>query len=233
MSDLDQLTSSAGLIFSGTVVRRNESTVAILPASDNLYSIQVDLGIRIDPVLGDLKGKLVTLDKAKEGILSPGQKAIFFTNSWLHGGGIAVKEITHLDLKEQESVIQAVSRIPDNYLKSRLQSSEAVVEAEVTAIREVRQQSLRRDEPHWQIAVLSVRKALKGKPDTSDLYFPTSMDKKWYRAPRFHKGQNGIFILHRTEGHPTALDPVDVQPASRLAAITQMLTDLNSQGGIQ
>lgn len=233
MSDLDQLTSSAGLIFSGTVVRRNESTVAILPASDNLYTIQVDLGIRVDPVLGELKGKLVTLDKAREGTLSPGQKAIFFTTSWLHGGGIAVKEITHLDLKEQQSVIQAVSQIPDNYLKSRLQSSEAVVEAEVTAIRQVEEQSLPRDEPHWQIAVLSIRQTLKGKPDSNSLYFPSSMDKKWYRAPRFQKGQNAIFLLHRTEGHLTALDPMDVQPTSRLAAITQMLTDLNSQGGIK
>ena len=36
--------------------------VAILPISDNLYTIKVDLGIRIDPVLGGLKGKLVTFD---------------------------------------------------------------------------------------------------------------------------------------------------------------------------
>jgi hypothetical protein len=126
-----------------------------------------------------------------------------------------------------------VGRIPDNYLKSRLQSSEAVVVAEVTAIRVVEEQSFRRDEPHWQIAVLAIRETLKGKPDSNNLYFPTSMDKKWYKAPRFHKGQSGIFLLHRTEGHLTALDPVDVQPVSRLEAITQMLTDLNPQGGIK
>ena len=49
MVTLSELTSSAGLIFSGTVIKIGESAVPELPARKNLLVVRVDRGLRVDP----------------------------------------------------------------------------------------------------------------------------------------------------------------------------------------
>src|SRR5262249_37941842 len=152
--------------------------------------VRVDRGLRVDPVLGDLRGKMITVAAAAPESLRVGQKAVFFTNSWIHGRGIAVREVEHMDVGEENMVAAAVSQLPQIHLHERLQSAAMVVEAEVVRIGPVERTSLERNAALWKAAELKVEKVLRGKPLKSTVvYFPTSDHPMWARAPRFKEGQ--------------------------------------------
>ena len=98
MPSILELTRSSGFIFAGTVLERGTSTVPSVSADQKLVIVRLDRALRIDPVLGDLRGRKITVAALDSTKLSVGQQAVFFTNSWVHGGGIAVREVAHLDI---------------------------------------------------------------------------------------------------------------------------------------
>jgi hypothetical protein len=234
MPSVLELARSSGLIFSGTVVQRGTSTVPAVPPSSNLVVVRVDRGIRVDPVHGDIKGKLITVVPTEA--LAPGQRAVFFTNSWIHGQGIAVREVAHLDPGEEARAAEAVSQLPLLHLQERLQGAELVARGEVVRVSAVERKTFERNAPLWAAAELKVDRALRGKPRTSaTVYFPTSDHPMWVGAPRFKERQRGIFILRAPSRNATpseaalaadslvALDAADVQPESGLHAVEELL----------
>src|SRR5215470_4517755 len=120
MPSISELTRSAGFIFSGTVVERGKSTVPAVKPNEKLVVVRFDRGLRIEPVLGDLRGKMITLAATASEVFVPGQKAVFFANSWVHGGGIAVREIGHVDISEEDRVAAAIDQLPQAHLEERL-----------------------------------------------------------------------------------------------------------------
>ena len=237
MSIVD-LTRSASLIFSGTVVKLGASELPTLPAREHYAVIQVDRGLRVDPALGDLRRKSITMvTKPASGDLKEGQKAVFFTRSWIHGKGIAVHEVGRLGIESEDAVANAVAALPDLHVKERLQSAQRVLLAEVSEIRKVPNQKRTRDAPFWSVAVLTVIEALKGGAESAQVFFPTSKTRPWFRAPRFTLHQRGVFLLHADEPRAvgwldgttaanetfTALDPADFQPESRVEEIKKLL----------
>src|SRR5260370_14394193 len=75
-------------------------------------------------------------------------------------------------------------------------------------------------DPLWWEAMLQVESVAKGKPVQGQLilYFPHTNDQRWGGAPKFEKGQEGIFLLHAEEGKKfgagayTALDAQGFHP---------------------
>lgn len=62
---------------------------------------------------------------------------------------------------------------------------------------------------HWREAVIEVHDVHKGEhaPSQIVINFPASMDVRWYKAPKFEPGQQGHFLLRRTQ--------VEEKPAAR------------------
>jgi hypothetical protein len=243
MKSIVELTRSSGFIFSGTVVERGSSKVPVVLAAENLVVVRLDRALRVNPVLGDLNGKLITVAAADPQSLKVGQKAVFFANSWVHGGGIAVRESDHVDVQEEDRVAAAVIELPKTYLMDRLKSAKLVVHAEVARISAVDKRSNERNVALWAAAELRVQKELLGQaPKSTVVFFPTAQWPPWTSAPRFKQGQRGIFILHapaqdRTlsettleAGSLTALDPADFQPESEMQGIEQLLLTMASEG---
>jgi hypothetical protein len=237
MSILD-LTRSASLIFSGTVVKLGASDLPILPAREYYAVIQVDRSLRVDSALGDLRSKSITMAmKPGSGDLKEGEKRVFFTRSWIHGKGIAVHEVGRLGIESEDAVAKAVADLPDLHLNDRLQSAERVVLAEVSEIRDVANQRRARSAPFWSAAVLRVVEALKGGTEGVQVLFPTSKSRPWFRAPRFALHQRGVFLLRTNapqavrwlegitavNGALTALDAADFQPESRVEQVKELL----------
>jgi hypothetical protein len=109
-------------------------------------------------------------------------------------------------------------------------------------------------DPKWREAVIEVAKTEKGSPGKKEVVvrFPSSNDVRWYKAPKFVPGQEGVFILHKTQkpARPaaarrlratvtaaeaetteafTALDPVDFQPLAQKPEIRSLINaDLQS-----
>jgi len=236
MPSVLDLTRSAGLIFSGTVIKIGDSTVPDVPSRENLAVVRVDRALRADPVLGDLRGKMITVAALAAEDLSPGQRAVFFTNSWIHGRGIAVREVAHWDVQEEDNVALTIAQLPQIHLQERLQSAESVVEAEVVRISTVERTSFDRNAALWAAAELKVERVLRGEQRQSTVvYFPTSDHPLWARAPHFKECQQGIFILHAPNRNATpseatlgtdslvALDPADFQPESQLQEVEKLL----------
>jgi hypothetical protein len=235
----NELVRSSSLIFSGTVVERGTSTVPAVPPNEKLVVVRVDRGLRVDPVLGDLRGKMITVVATAPESLSPGQQAVFFTNSWIHGRGIAVRESEHWDIGEEDAVASAVAQLPQHHLGERLASAELVVDAEVVDISPVEKRSPERRAALWAAAQLHVRKVLRGQARSSTMvYFPTAQWPPWTDAPRFTLHQQGIFILHVPTRNATlsdatleadslvALDPADFQAESQLPQVEKLLASI-------
>jgi hypothetical protein len=236
------LTRSSGLIFSGTVVRLGESTVPSLPPDKDFVVIKVERGLRVDPVLGDLKGKLITMAPAKPGSLRPEERAVFFTHSWIHGDGIAVRELAHADVQAEPEVAALVERLPEFHLADRLLAAKLVVVAEVVEIKHLKRTSYERDAALWAAAQLRIERVLRGVPtEPVIVYFPTSVGPPWFNAPRFEVRQRGVFILHAPSDKTlsdkslpsdglVALDPTDFLPESRLPQVEKVLAGFDQEG---
>jgi hypothetical protein len=232
----ESLVRSAGLIFAGTVEERGRSSVPAIKPADNLIVVRVDRGLRVDKALGDIRGKLITVAVKDPKAFRAGQQAVFFTNSWIHGQGIAVREVEHADVQAQDSVAAIVAKLPELHLKDRLLAAVLVVHAVVTRVGPVERVSLVRDDALWRTAELNVLNVLRGAPRSPTIvHFPTSKHPDWARAPRFTEGQRGVFVLHPASGskHPSlaalppgalvVLDPDDFQPESRLAEVENLV----------
>ena len=228
MPSIDDLARQASLVFIGTVTELGTSTVPVLPASENLVVVRVDRSLRVDPVLGDLRGKLITVGASVSPTVKVGQRAIFFTTSWIHGSGIAVHEVAHVDPDQEQEIATAIARLPQRHLKDRIQNAAAVVTGQVTHIGAQRQSRRRRNAAFWAPADLRVDRVLLGPvQQATTLFFPTTSRPPWSNAPKFSVGQKGIFILHAVSrpsnaffedldpGSLIALDPDDFQPESQ------------------
>ena len=235
MPTIGDLALACGLIFSGTVVQHGASTVPDVPPAPNLIVVRVEHALRADPVLGDLSGKMITVAAVAPEQPRVGEKAIFFTQSWVHGRGIAAREVAHIDAREEKEVAAAVAQLPQLHMRDRLQNAQVVVEAEVTVVRPIKPTMPERNAALWGAAELKIARVLRGRPIASAVvYFPTSNHPMWMRAPRFRPGQRGVFILHApSRANPSeaslppnslvALDPEDYQPEAQLADVQKML----------
>lgn len=233
---VEELVRSTGLIFAGTVVELGASSVSAVKAAENLIVVRVDRGLRVDKALGELRGKMITVEVRDPKGFRPGQKAVFFTRSWIHGEGIAVREAEHAELQVQDSVAAAVAKLPEDHLADRLRGAALVVLAEVVRVGPVERVSLDRNDALWRAVELNVLRVLRGTPQTPTVaYFPTSKHPDWAGAPRFTERQRGVFVLQSPSGSPNpslaalpagalvVLDADDFQPESRLTDVERLV----------
>ncbi|MGC1379788.1 MAG: hypothetical protein WA814_02050 [Candidatus Baltobacteraceae bacterium] len=214
MQSLSDLVQSSTFIFSGTVLERGASSVPFVPPNEKLITVRLDKSLRTDPVLGDLRGQTITVEVGSSEQFTAGQQVLFLANSWVHGRGIAVREVAHLDPKEADRVAAAVAELPQRHLLDRLQDAQAVVDAKITKI-DPPGFTFDQHDGLWAAAHITVNTTLKGSAPAK-FYFATAEWPPWNRAPRFQKGQAGIFILHVPA--PDAVSDGGTLPAGSLVA---------------
>jgi hypothetical protein len=232
---IDELTRSSSFVFLGTVLEKGASNLIAVDPHDDLVLVRVDRALRVDPALGDVQGKTVTVETPNGDELQAGAQAVFFAQSWIHAEEIAVREVARLGPESADDVAAAVGRLPDLHLAERLAGAVAVVQAEVRATQPVPGLLRDRQSPLWAQADLDVLSTLKGDAEGKRLFFPTSDSHHWYDAPKFTPGQRGVIVLHADDPLAgkwldgiggdvvTALDPADVQPESELEHVRALL----------
>jgi len=241
--DIPKLVDASSFIFTGTVVELGKSTVANLAARANFAVIRIERSLRSDPALGNLRDRLVTVALLERGELQPNQRAVFFTLDWIHGGGIAAREISHVDARFESEVDSSVEQQPRRHLADRLGSSVLVIVAKVVSVKPTPFDVRWRNAPQWAVASLESLDALRGRPtEGTTIMFPTSGRPTWALAPRLSEGQRSIFLLHRppswaplpespqflTSEAFTLLDPADVQPESQRRLIEELLDQVGA-----
>lgn len=231
----------ASFIFEGTVVKLDASSLPVLPQRPGLAIVQFDRGFLVNPVLGKLNGRPITVQLAQEGngAMRAGQRLIFLANAWVHGKEVAVNELAHVPVsaESKKEVESFVASLPERHLSERIATAALIVHGTVTEI--ARAEDIPRipseHDPLWMRAVIAVTEVVKGnqqepirgKGATVTLLFPGSRDIAFRNAPRPSVRQEAVYLLHRSTALPASAyitpDPADIQPSSSLATIRKSL----------
>jgi hypothetical protein len=235
---LETLVARATFIFVGTVTARGRSSVRDLPPRPDLVIAKLEQQLRVDPVLGDLTGQLITVLPAAGSKLAVGSPHIFFANSWVHAEAIAVVAIANpvADGKTEELVKKAVDDLPRRRLAARVAQAKLIVHAVVASVEKAAEipEPIGEHRPDWRRARLRVEDVMKGEPQRSQaravvVYFPGSDDIAYRNTPKLGRGDAGVYLLHEPPPRlpPDAFvvpDPLDVQTAGRKDEIRSMVS---------
>lgn len=221
------LVQQSSIIFAGTVSQLGATSFADVPKSAQTIVVRVESVLKKPAAVSLKKGDNVTVEVKDPGAFRPGMEVTFYTDGWIFGSGVAVKELGHAMKSsggkaggaagsQEKALGQIEGQIGDQELKQRMDSADFVVIAKVTDVRtwtapeaaSVPRRVTEHD-PDWHDAVIKIESVLKGKLKKKRLVvrFPQCNDVAWVRAPKFEKHQEGIFLLKKDEisGAPIAL----------------------------
>lgn len=248
---LATLVQESTFIFAGSVVSRGASSVKTVPAAANLAVATFRRAFRVNPMLGDLDGRRITVRLAAGAKVARGEKLIFFANSWVHGEEIAVTETAHIpdNAAAEREVDDLVASLPARHLAERVASALLVVEGTVRAVDSAGiWEPVTEHAADWRQAWIAVTAVLKGSlpppripgsvalaDGSVVLFFPESNDPVWRPWPKVARGQSGVFLLHPAErplpqppGALIAPDPADVLPTATLQEVRNLLPGATS-----
>ena len=178
-----------------------------VPADETTIVVVVEEVYQAPEVLQFLAGKSITVVTRDSGSLRAGQDILFLAKGWLYGESIAVVEIgreshevDYADLRKHVNAEAEAAR--DEALHKRIVQADIVVAGNVVSSRPVQALDLGNASEHtpmWAEATIQVTSVEKGSLPTIGLHvvYPESIDVKWYRAPKFRVGQEGVWILRR------------------------------------
>ena len=221
------LVQQSSIIFAGTVSQLGATSFAEVPKSAQTIVVRVESVLKKPPAVSLKKGDNVTVEVKDPGAFQPGMEVTFYTDGWMFGSGVAVKELSH-EMRpsggkpgaagaEERVLRQVEEQISDQELKQRLASADFVVIARVTDVRKWTAPEaasvphrVTEHDPDWHDAVIKIESILKGpklKKNKLVVRFPQCNDVAWAHAPKFEKHQEGIFFLKKDEvsGAPIAL----------------------------
>lgn len=272
----EDLLQKTKFVFRGTVEQVNAANVAQVENTDQTAIVFVDEIIKSPQVLGNFAGKSITVKLGDKEVVKKGEKAIFYTNGWLFGETIAVESLGHSQVDAEIKSLSAANTDPAKFsknsiIKDRLKTADAVVSGRVVSVRltpenlenplaavhaldkgdeTVNRRPISEHDPQWCEAVVEVADTDKGDDKKQVVVrFPSSNDVRWYKAHKFAAGDEGVFILHKTEPLKksvtqriaatvtndeaetdeetfTALHPEDFQPLQNVPEIKTLIKDV-------
>ncbi|HKW31509.1 MAG TPA: hypothetical protein VJN92_00785 [Candidatus Acidoferrum sp.] len=218
-TDRAALTTKSSIIFSGTVSQLAATSFADVPKSAQTIVVRVDSVEKKPAAVSLKKGDSVTVEVKDASAFQEGTHATFYTDGWIFGAGVAVKELGHELGTATEPVNvastgkpsgQGKDEISDQELVDRMKASDFVVVGRVTNVRKWNvpkpksgaPSRVTEHDPDWHEAVVQVESVLKGgkvKGNTVIVRFPNRNDVAWVSSPKFAKNQRGIFCLNRDQ----------------------------------
>jgi hypothetical protein len=214
------LMKQSSIVFSGTVGQLGATSFADVPKSAQTIVVRVDSILRKPPAVSLKRGDNVTVEVKDPSAFQEGMHATFYTDGWIFGSGVAVKELGHeigpagreptKASAEEKAHGQAQEQTSDQALRDRLNAADFVVIGRVTDVHRwtVPKSAVTEHDPDWHEAVVEIQSVLKGgkvKGNNVVVRFPQRNDVAWVHSPKFTKNQQGIFCLNRDQatGVPT------------------------------
>ncbi len=233
------LVAKSGLIFKGTMKTLHSATPTV-PVENDTAIVHVDEVLEAPESMGDIAGQEITLRLVDPEAVKVGEARIFFTVVYSLGSSVGVAEtgsqaVERSSERLRSQIREARQQLIDEALERRLASADLVVVAKVGETRPTSETEKNvpgsEHDPLWWEAMLQVESVAKGKPVQGQLilYFPHTNDQRWGGAPKFEKGQEGIFLLHAEEGKKfgaggyTALDAQDFQPKDQMDRVRRLM----------
>ena len=221
------LVKQSSIIFAGTVSQLEATSFAGVPKSAQTVVVRVDSVLKKPAAVSLKKGDNVTVELKDPSAFQQGVQATFYTEGWIFGSGVAVKELGHEFLPGGASSAAAVAwekaygqvqgQISDQELQDRIASADFVVAGRIAEVRPwtvpksaAIPRHITEHDPDWQEAVIEIQSVLKGtkvKKNKMIVRFPGCIDVAWARSPKFQKHQQGVFFLKKdtVSGMPMTL----------------------------
>ena len=236
-----ELIRQSTFIFAGTVQKLNASALDVVPATQSTATVRVDEVVENAGVVTDVLGSDITVQLRAPGSLKEGQRALFFSNVATYGESIVVDEVGHSDLTPEAletlrgQIKEAHAKASDEQLQKRIAQADLIVAGSVISAQPTSETQQRppgsEHDPRWWQATIKVQSVEKGPAQKGDvvLFFPSSDDVRWFASPKFKQGQQGVFLLHRSEDTSlrvrgyTALDVQDFQPMEQRERIQKLI----------
>jgi len=257
----DQLAARARFVFHGTIQSIRPPDMRDVPR--NAVTVRVDEVVQGPAKLTMFAGRDVFVVPRKGERFRAGERAIFYTNALVFGETLTLESIGHLPLSARApgvpGAVHPAVNLRTRDVQQRLATADLVVVGRVTAVRlppsnrpargaaarsDVKLPPVSEHDPEWRDAVVDVARVAKGGDARKQVIvrFPASRDVRWFRSPKLSAGEEGVFILHRTEAGQTgpsargarasaapaapvftALHPQDVQPPDMQDEIEALL----------
>ncbi len=211
-------------VFKGTVKKLKSATMKDVPVDDRTAVVTVDQIIEAPADLADYNGQDITVQLGGRQKIKTGQELIFHTVSWIYGDSIAVRSLSQEPVKDSHAAmlssgVDPAERRAQREQQEHFQTADLVVSGKVVAVRlpdeaaqtvkgagvvaseQAPSRPISEHDPKWREAVVQIDDVHKGvhKQKQVVVRFPASTDVMWYGAPKFHPGQQGFFMLHKTE----------------------------------
>jgi hypothetical protein len=218
------LVKQSSIVFAGTVSQLGATSFAGVPKSAQTVVVRVDSVLKKPSAVSLKKGDNVTVELKDPSAFQQGTQATFYTEGWIFGSGVAVKELGHEfgpgsgetskpASANEKAYQQYREQISDQELQDRLNAADFVVIGRVTDVHRWNAPKsattrVSEHDPDWHEAVVEVQSVLKGgqvKGNKVVVRFPGRNDVAWVHSPKFEKNQQGIFCLNRDQatGVPT------------------------------
>src|SRR5258708_6777796 len=203
------LAKQSSIVFAGTVSQLGATSFAGVPKSAQTIVVRVDSVLKKPSAVSLKKGDNVTVEVKDPSTFREGTQATFYTDGWIFGSGVAVKELGHRIIASEVAsagaaggseipVDQTQNQISDQELQDRLKSADFVVIGRVTDVhrwtvpKSAVPQRVSEHDPDWHEAVVEVQSVLKGaqvKGNKVVVRFPARNDVAWDNPPKFAKNQ--------------------------------------------
>jgi hypothetical protein len=146
-------------------------------------------------------------------VFREGSQATFYTQGWILGQGVAVREIGHevsppgASIDTARTALQVAQRrqsLSDTDLRGRIKNADMIVVGKVISVRRAAtakggKRIITEHDPDWKEATIRVESALKGARGGGEIVvrFPGSEDVAYRNVPRFKTSQSGVFLLKK------------------------------------
>src|SRR5437870_8844435 len=87
------LVKQSSIVFAGTVSQLGTTSFAGVPKSAQTIVVRVDSVLKKPPAVSLKKGDNVTVEVKDPSAFQQGMQATFYTEGWIFGAGVAVKEL--------------------------------------------------------------------------------------------------------------------------------------------
>jgi len=209
------LMKQSSIVFAGTVSQLGATSFAQVPKSAQTIVVRVDAVVRKPSAVSLKKGDSVTVEVKDPAAFREGAQATFYTEGWIFGSGVAVRELGHeinpggapttAAAADEKGQATASEQFSDQELRDRINNSDFVIIGRVTDVhrwnapKSGKAYHVTEHDPDWHEAVVEVQSVLKGgkvKGNKVIVRFPQRNDVAWVHTPKFAKNQQGIFCLN-------------------------------------
>lgn len=198
---LSDLSRRAAFVFGGRVRAVGKSNLDGVEPDERMALVQIDEVVVSPSLLGDLKGKTVTVYLTSAQGVRANDRATFFATSWHYGKNLGVVEIGRTSSAASElrsSIIDERLREHDERIEERIRRAVLIVSGHVIATFRTKWQDLPgRDEGvDWWEAEMWVGTVEKGRPPKDlHIFYPVGGDREWGPVPKCYAGQTGVWLL--------------------------------------